>query len=476
MPPDDWRVPGSPSSPETDIAGYGPDQKPTLTPGSGPTVNPGHGDGKGDGSRQLSNPSTNPVGDLPTLASDLDRMTNDQSNPGRARHSVRGVQLAHITKFIDGHDAIVGVNKDPAPQVRERWHDVNNSVTDAISSLRELINFPNIKGEAADAIKKQAQTLIDSLTFVAGGAVRMHNIVDMFSQDVMRTREFFTQEGLYERVQYAMQNNEPSVVEWANNATMTVVRDQYNPPIYTVSQNHPDLPAAPTVPTDAGGPGVSDAPSGGGPTALPAGLLANGGGVPEEFRAKPDNTGNQGQNPADSAGGLDGLGDAAKGAGDAASKAADGAGKAATDALGKLLGDQKGSGLPDGVLGAVPAHANGLISPSGFNSAGGARGGGAGSMPGSAREVPTAKPAQTVSPTKATSPATPTSRAGLSNSGSSGGSGAPAAGHRGGAAEKEHKASKALRTDHGVISEGEAVVAVVGGEPTEQPAAPARST
>lgn len=476
MPPGDWDLPGSSSNPNEDIAGYdfGPD--PRLP--SAPSVNQGHGDGKGDGSHQLGNPSTSPTADLTGLLHDLNTMNaGDQSNPAGARHSVRGVELAHITQFMEGYNAISGVNKDIAQDVRVYWGGVRDKVQAAVADLQRLKDNGDIKGEAATAIKQQAQTLIDSLTFVAGGAARMAKLVDMFSQDVARTHEFFTQDGLYERVQYAIQNNDPDVVDWANNATMIVVRDQYNPPIYTVSQNHPDLPAAPTVPSDTSGPGSGTGAHDGGSTALPDELLANGRGVPDALLGKEDNDGDRGQNKANSASGLDGLGNAAQGAGDAAGNAAKGAQQAASDALGNLLGDKKGSGLPDGTPSTDPSRSGGLVAGLGAGRSGGApRGGGPGPGLGT-REVPTAKPAtQPVASTKAATPATPTSRAGLSNTGSSGGSGAPAAGHRGGATDKQHKASKALRADHGVISEGDAVVAVVGDEPKEQRTVPARST
>ncbi|MFT9664995.1 hypothetical protein ACM0CQ_22365 [Mycobacteroides abscessus subsp. abscessus] len=302
--------------------------------------------------------------------------------------------------------------------------------------------------------------------------------LDMFSQDVKDTRSFFMQEGLADAVREAEKHppQAGNIADWANQQTVIVVRDQYNPPISTISENHPSLPTPAEVPSGPGGPGGP----GPGVPALPPGLLKNGLGLPDGFLGKVKDASDQRQDNGNPSGGSDGLGDAAKSASDAAGKATEGAGKAAgeaqkaaTDALNKLLSDKNGS-----VPGTDPSRFDAATAMGTGPLRGGARGAGTGSGLGiGGREAPIAKPAaQPVASTKATNPAAPASRAGLSNNGSSGGSGAPASGNHGGAAAKVHKASKALRTDHGVISEGDAVVAVVGDEPKEQPPAPTTST
>lgn len=66
---------------------------------------------------------------------------------------------------------------------------------------------------------------------------------------------------------------------------------------------------------------------------------------------------------------------------------------------------------------------------------------------------------------------TPASRAGLSNSGGPG-AGAPAAGQRGNAADKVHKASKALhlqKNGEEITGDSEAIVPVIGDEAKKQP-------
>lgn len=460
-----WDTPQDPSKPGQDVAGYGPERPPSVQLPAGAKTPKGE-DYRG---------ATGISGTLNDSHTKLDDLTKS-GDPWATRKSAKGSVLAHILKFMDGHEAIKPIGDDFGDH-QKHWSDVQAGLQNAKLKLEEIMRPDGPKGQTADAIRKQADILRASIVFAQGATDRMRINFDIFSQDVKDTRSFFMQEGLADAVRQAEKDPKAGdIADWANQQTVIVVRDQYNPPISTIAQNHPSLPTPAEVPSGPGGPGGP----GPGVPALPPGLLKNGLGLPDGFLGKVKDASDQRQDNGNPSGGSDGLGDAAKSASDAAGKATEGAGKAAgeaqkaaTDALSKLLGDKNGS---------VPS-----TDPSRFDAAtamgtgplrGAARGAGTGSGLGiGGREAPIAKPAaQPVASTKATSPVASASRAGLSNNGSSGGSGAPASGNHGGAAAKVHKASKALRTDHGVISEGDAVVAVVGDEPKEQPPAPTSST
>ncbi len=459
-----WETPQDPSKPGQDVAGYGPEPPSTVQLPAGAKTPKGEDYQGAPGiSRALNDSHT-----------ELDNLAKGKE--GDTRKSAKGSVLAHILKFMDGHDAINPVG-DNFGDDKKHWSDVHASLENAKNKLMDIIKPDGPKGQTADAIRKHADTLRASIDFAQGATNRMRINFDIFSQDVKDTRSFFMQEGLADAVRQAEKDHKArDIADWANQQTVIVVRDQYNPPISTIAQNHPSLPTPAEVPSGPGGPGGP----GPGVPALPPGLLKNGLGLPDGFLGKVKDASDQRQDNGNPSGGSDGLGDAAKSASDAAGKATEGAGKAAgdaqkaaTDALNKLLGDKNGS-----VPGTDPSRFDAATAMGTGPLRGGARGAGTGSGLGiGGREAPIAKPAaQPVASTKATNPAAPASRAGLSNNGSSGGSGAPASGNHGGAAAKVHKASKALRTDHGVISEGDAVVAVVGDEPKEQPPAPATST
>ncbi|OHV04675.1 hypothetical protein BKN37_08885 [Mycobacterium talmoniae] len=347
--------------------------------------------------------------------------------------------------------------------------------------MQSLVDSVAIKGQTASAIQEQAKTLINSLTFTAAGAWRMHHIVDLFSRDMTITKDFFTKPPeLSAWVEDP--GRKPEDFGWLNNLATSFVKNNYNPPVEFVANNHPWLPVdSASVPSDPSGPGpTSSTPQAGSPGGLPGDMNAGGLGTPEGLLGGTDPTAGRGQggNPASA---LDGAGKAAQSAGDAAGKAANsagqagqGLGKAAQDAAGKLLNGKNGAGsLPEGALNLGSNSLNGA----GRTGAGsGARSGGGGAGTGT-RGVPTAKPsAQTVSASKAGA-ATPASRASLSNGGSgASGAGAPAGARGGGAAGKEHKVSKALRhAKYDVVEEGGAVLPVVGEEP-KPPPIPTKST
>lgn len=420
-------------------------------------------------------PQIGPDGLLQANKSDLDNL-NNQFHDSRLPQSAKHVDLAHVLHFMDGYNGIIGANDSDAvaPGVDD-WNAAADELNNAVAALNVLsANRFGLKGHAVNMILDKVNLLKDSITPTAVAARRMTLISKMFANDVGQTKAWFNTEGLKDMAQNGSQDQKT----WADQAAQMTVRYTYNPPIDTISSNHPDIPSAPPQidGNPAGVPTPMASTPGGPGGGVPAGLNTSGLGAPVDGKDTSDPTNNQdsNQNPSQNQGfdpssAGDAASGAAQGAGDAASKAADGAGSAAQDALKSLL---------DGKNPGDPANANPfLASPVGLNSANlasalgkGAGGGGSG-LPrigaGTAPALPTIKPAdQPVTSTKA-SPDASASRASVSSSSGSGsGSGAPHAGHGASAAGKEHKANKALRHNkHGVIDEEAAVVPVIGDDP-----------
>lgn len=425
-------------------------------------------------------PQIGPNGLLQGNKSDLDTL-NNQFHDSRLPQTATHIDLAHVLRFMDGYNGIIGANDEVARGVDD-WNAAADELNNAVAALNVLsANRFGLKGHAVNMIIDKVNLLKDSITPTAVAARRMTLISKMFANDVGQTKAWFNTAGLKDMAQNGSQDQKA----WADQAAQMTVRYAYNPPIETISSNHPNIPSAP--PQIDGNPAGVPTPMAsipGGPgSGTPGGLNTSGLGAPAEGK---DPTSNQdpNQNPSQNQGfdpssASDAANGAAQGAGEAASKAAEGAGSAAKDALKSLL---------DGKNPADPANANPfLASPVGLNSANlasalGKSGGGAGggsNIPrigaGTAPALPTIKLAdQAVTSAKA-SPDTSASRASVS-SGSGSGSGAPHAGHGSSAAGKEHKANKALRHNkHGVIDEDSAVVPVIGDDP-QAPPVPPRAT
>lgn len=409
------------------------------------------------------NPTSQPEHAIYEDAGRLNGFNADKAGP-RGRRQPKNVALAHITTFEQGYTGIIGAADDPAPGQHAEWGDAGGHLDTAATTLETISPSDGIKGATANAILEKVAELRRSVEATAAGAHRMDNLVDMFSRDISRTKEWFeTGKLIYDMLPKGADGKPEasSDLDMLNVAAQDTIRGSYNPPIDMIGYNHPDLPPAP----QAGGtptPPATTSPNLGGGSGGPGGIPPGGLGMPT-MPAVTDPAASQ-PSTASPASALGGLSNAAKGAGDAAQKAAQGAkqagqnaAKAAQGALGNLLNGKKGpGGLPEGALALGPKNPTGATKAGG---AGGARGGAG--TPG--RAAPSTKPTAQVSPVSKAS-AAPASRAGISSSAGSPGGGAPAAGHRGGGgADKVHKASKALRhNNHGMLEEGDAVVQVVG--------------
>jgi hypothetical protein len=385
----------------------------------------------------------------------------------------------NVNTFEDAHNAIQGAADDIAPNHASTWQRMGGTVDGARNTFGTFFGNPALntaqgwQGHTGQAVRDHARKSMDGVQGLVYAAGRMGFIVDMFSRDITTTKQFFTGPN-WDMYQQMVLNGPEALQEDTRNIfnmmAVNFLRTSYRPPVDEVANNHPDvsgfLPpsvgpafAGPTAPAPGGGGGGGGLPRGGlggpqtsdgggsdpaaGPSAPPsgppsggAGNAANNAGDPSKAAGNtPQQAAGQGQNPTDPSG------DAAR--------------KAASDAL-----NGGRNRPPEGVLGLGPKGLSGAT-----KGGGGARGAGTGARP------IIAKPAEArMAPSKAPT-ATPASRAGVSGTGSPG-AGAPAAGSHGGAADKTHKASKALHLQkHGqeVVGESEAVVPVIGDEIDKSP-------
>ena len=420
----------------------------------------------------VNNPPMYSPNDLVTAGnSELDRL-NGIDPAGRLPQRQKHIDLAHLLHFSHGLAGIEGVTNEVAHLVEDPglgWVAVRNKLTATLNSLTLLAGAKGTaEGETIRMIFAAVDTLKNFIGPLSTAAERTQHIAKMFADDIGQTKAWFTDP---QRVAISEGPDSPTK-ESLDIAAQITVRDAYNPPLAIIAQNHPDLPPPPPeISPDAAGTPTS-MPSGPGPGGIPPGLNQSGLGLPDLGDKDDRNTDpNQNQNqPEIPTGALDSAGNAAQDAGNAATKTAEDAGSAAQDALRSLLNDKTGAELPgDAALNSALGLGLGANAVNALSKAG--AGSGLRASPGTAKVTPVIKPIEPTSTTSKTSAAgAPSSRASLSSgSGGMGGSGAPAAGH-GASADKQHKASKALRHDkYDLVEEGGAVVPVVGDESKPPP-------
>lgn len=433
-----------------------------------------------------------PAGSVPDLDNSYIGNTLLQSvvNPKgteAAGMAARPVPLQHIDTFEQGYDALMPAQDDVAVNHRTIWENIAKALKQAQEEFARDIaaQMTGFGGDTAKNMFGKATASLDYLASLSSASDRMNVLVDTFSRDMSETKHWFvsnydklTKEDVPNATWGKPEKDWPAIIDGLlqqyNREAQHVIREFYNPPIDRISKSHPDM--SPSPPQMAGQPPVA-APSGGSP---PGGLRSGGLGTPQMpslpgpgALGPTDPATGQPASPTMPANALQGIGDAAKGAGDAANSAgqqaqnaAGQAGNAANQALGQIpKGGQTGpAALPEGVLGLGP---KGLKSPTTAGSGGG-RGGGSG---GAAARGPAGMATGQATPASKAATSVQASRASVSPGAGGAGAGAPVAGQRGAAgADKEHKASKALRNaKHGqeVIGETDAVVAVLGDEANE---------
>jgi len=378
--------------------------------------------------------------------------------------------------FESAHNAIQNAADDIAPNHANDWQTMSGKVGDAHEGFRGYFNSrspsgdPGWQGQTASAIKKHAVDSLRGVEALMQAAGRMSYIVDMFSRDITTTKQFFTGPNWALYNQTAL-NGPEAAREDAKHAfdilAANFMRTTYRPAIDEVAGQHPDVSGVlpPSLGTQAAGPTAPGTPASGGG--------GGGQGLERAGLGAPASTGGAGADPAGPSappGGPSpsGGGSPAKAAGDGAGQGQNGSGQAGNGAqkgLGDALnGDKKGLNRPpEGILNLGPKGQNGA-----GKAGGGARGAGGG---GARPALPKPADARMAAASKPANVPAPTSRAGLSNSGGPG-AGAPAAGQRGSAADKVHKASKALhlqKNGEEITGDSEAIVPVIGDEAKKQP-------
>lgn len=396
-------------------------------------------------------------------------------------------------KFLDVYNPMKTSPLDIAPNHTTKWHAISGSISSARDTFNSdlskwLVGAGGAKGDTAGAVWDNINSSLKAPDSIATDAERMSIIVDAFSRCIGQTRQQLADnyDGYCDAVRratpsqpynssgnYSSTNGTSAETEQYDKFARGLMADVYAPGIEKVASNHPDVardappnitpvnvPGGPAGGPSVGGPSVGG-PSVGGPSVKTPSIPT------AKDLQQVSKSANPSTDPSKS------LGDAAKGVSDAANSAGgaatDAAGKA-SDALNQALGSlgSLGSQTPDGLnpdklsgLGGVPI---GGLHPTGTPRGTGGGPSGAGSGPTLPKTA--ANPALAASQTKATA-AAPVSRAGLSTQGSPGAAGgAPAAGTRqGGAAGTVHKVNKALnnrKNGSEIVSQADAVVAVVG--------------
>ncbi|OBA78578.1 hypothetical protein A9W99_23165 [Mycobacterium sp. 1164966.3] len=368
------------------------------------------------------------------------------------------------------------------------WDDIHNSIANA---RQEFFNWldqslksdapDNWRGATATAIVNKAKESLGKLDELALAAHSMGIMMEAFGHTITATRSMIlAQEKTYnEHVLNRAEGDTPGTQKDTENLlnlyAQDVIRTLYNPSIESINQKHPDIGTShPTVGVPGAGPPGLGVPRGAGGPGGPGGMKNGGLGAPEipspnglAGPGDPDAGANGRGMPSMPAVSPQGAGDAANGAGNTAGQGANAANQALNQA--SKGGQQHPAGLPGGMATPIANRLNRVAKAGG---SGGARGGG-----GAATRGPSlGKPAAQLTPVTKTAAAAavPASRAGISGGSGAPVAGAPAAGHQGGKAGREHRAGKALRhTKHGqdVIGEADAVVPVVGGGPQETAAA-----
>jgi hypothetical protein len=390
----------------------------------------------------------------------VEKPYNDLHDPDKFTGKLKppkNVPYDPVPSFIDGYNAMKDVTESGPG--KPGW---NRTISGVKSELSDALNTLDgaIEGEFGDSLRNNVKQSFGALDDMSNHAQAMEHLFQAFFNDLKTTKDNFVKnvDAYNEAIR---DQNKPANKETVNrlNAFAVNVMKEYRPPVDDIAGRHPSVSTAlPAVgPTEPGPAGAGGGSSGGPNGATPEGLQRGGRntGMPADA-AQPQQRAGAPAMPQVPTNALQG---AADGAQQAAGQAADAAKKALGDAL---KGAQKAHAeLPEGALGLGPKGLAGLAKTGGTGSAHG--GGGAGR-----RDPPLVRPvAKVAAPGKPGGAAVPVSRAGLSGAGSPG-AGVPAAGHRAGAADKEHRASKALRhTKHGaeVIGEADAVAPVIGEKP-----------
>ena len=396
-----------------------------------------------------------------TPQNELDHLRKD---PRFNAKSAKSVPHDPIPTYLDGYKATQDVTESGPGNTG--WDMTMNGIRDRLKRAVKTLD-DGIEGKFADALRANLGRSFAVLDDLSTHARTMETLVDAFFNDLATTKGNFAKN--WELYRQAMQDpDDPNNKETLNqlNALVPSIMAQYRPPIDTIAASHPSITnALPSVGSPGPGGTGSGLPGGSG-GGMPVGLPRNGlnAGMPDLAMpdgvqaADPSKAPTMPAMPTDAA---NGAADAAKQAGDQAQKAAGQAGNAGQKALDALTGAQKGSGLPEGVLGLGPKGLQGGASKGGTG--GGGRGGAGGRDPAAVKT-----PAKLAAAAKVASAAVPASRAGVSSTGAQGGAGAPAAGHRGAAGDKTHKPSKALRqlkNGEELLDETDAVTSVIGEEP-----------
>ncbi|WP_156661097.1 hypothetical protein [Mycobacterium sp. 852002-51163_SCH5372311] len=398
---------------------------------------------------------------------------NGTELPLHARSAVPG-------EWVDKYETALRAMKPAAENLdghAQDWRSLHDEVVgvrdEFLRWLDQTLNEPDgWRGQTAMAIVNKAKESLSKLDELAMAAYTMSILIEAFGNVITGTRNLIVgRENEYiNEVLKCSENSTPETRKDKENQlnlfAQEVINTLYNPSISGISGKHPEISTtSPTVGVPGGAPPGLGFPGGSGGPAGPGAIKPGGLGMPElpspnGLTGPTDPASGQGM-PTMPAGSPQGAGDAAKGAGNAAGQGANAANQALDQAT---KGGQKNpsGGLPGGVL--TPA-AHGLNRPTKATGSGGARGA-SGAAP---RGPSLGKPAAQLTPVSkaAASAAVPASRAGVSGGNGAPVAGAPAAGHQGGKAGKEHRVSKALRhTKHGqdVIGEADAVVPVVGDE------------
>lgn len=399
-------------------------------------------------------------------------------------HASSPVPADGINTFQAAHDKMHAAPQDIAPNHSPEWQLGSHALQGAHENFQKYFGgqkgSDGWRGVTGDAIRNNALESLAVTAQLAAAAGRMGLIVDMFSQAISRTREYFNGpnwQAFEDTVINGPAGDPGNVKEIFDGMAAQFLTTVYRPLIDQVNDNHPDVTGV--MPPPIGSP--AEVPGGarsGGARSGSAGVFSPAGlGSPalpndaDPASATPSGTPPVGPSPGGSNAGQ-GLGDAAQKGTQAAQNAAGQAANAAQEALGNKPDGARTAAarLPEGVLGLGPKGLTGAT-----------KGGGGAHGAGGAADArpPLTKPvdARMVPPSKQPV-ATPAARAGVGSTGAPG-AGAPAAGHRSGGADKVHKVSKALyQQKHGeeVVGETEAVIPVIGEVSDPTPSGKRRST
>lgn len=399
-----------------------------------------------------------------TVAAPQNELDKLRGDPGFHVKTAKSVPHDPIPTYFEGYKATQDVTESGPGNTG--WDSTINGIRDRLKRGLKTLDG-GIEGEFGKALRANLEQSFAVLDDLSTHARTMETLIEAFFNDLATTKGNFAKN--WELYRQAMQDpDEPNNKETLNqlNALVGPIMAQYRPPIDTIATSHPSISSAlPGVGSPGparGGSGSPGGPGGGIPAGLPMSGLGSGiPTMPDAAQADPSKAPSMPSIPTDAA---NGAADAAKQAGDQAQKAGSQAGNAGQKALDALTGAQKGSGLPEGVLGLGPKGLQGAAKSGGGT---GGRGGAGGRDP-AAVKTPAKLAGTGGQAAKVASAASAASRAGLSGAGAPGGAGAPAAGHRGAAGDKTHKANKALRVAKNgeeLMDEADAVTSVIGEEP-----------